>query len=361
MALALSGCSSPADNGTEENTGAASGSCVDEVESSVSAAMEPNELVAPTDSLDLDSLSGKSIWYITNSQNQFSAEMSAGVEEAGEAAGVEITVFDGQNSTSRYSEGISQAIARGADGIILMAVQPAVVAEDLVAAAEAGVAVLSTLNTNPDDEVAPNTIGNFTADYSADGRLMGEWALYDSECSANAVVVQSSPVNVWNIAAEGIVAAFDEHCPDDCAVEVLDIDPANIATDTGAQLQTALQVDSSIDYVLPVWDSAIPYVAPAVAATGSNAKVLAHDGISASLEMIAAGQDQYGTVAMAPPGWIGWAAFDSVARAVAGQELPGYVIPTRLVTPENIGDGTIEDAFPNFDNYQAVFEDSWGN
>jgi ribose transport system substrate-binding protein len=142
-------------------------------------------------------------------------------------------------------------------------------------------------------------------------------------------------------------------------VKVLDIDPANIPTDTGTQLQTALQVDPGVNYVLPVWDSSMPYVAPAIAASGSNAKVLAHDGISASLELIASGTDQDGTVAMPPPGWIGWAAFDEVARAILGLEQPGYVIPTRLVTAENVGDGSTADVSPNYTDYQTAFTEAW--
>lgn len=358
LALLLTACT-PAvgDNGSPSAAG--DPACIDAVEEDVLAAREPSELVAPTESLDLAALDGRSIWYITNSQNQFSAEMSTGVEEAGAAAGVDITVFDGQNSISRYSEGINQAIAQGADGIVLMAVQPAVVTEDLAAAAAAGIKVLSTLNGDPSEPVPPSTFANLTADYTEDGKLMGKWAMYDSGCTANIVVVQSSPVHVWDLAATGIESAVAENCPEDCKVRVLDIDPANIATETGSQLQTALQVDQGVGYVLPVWDSAIPLVAPVVATSGTSAKVLAHDGISASLELIAQGEDQDGTVAMPPPGWIGWAAFDQVARAILGVTVPDYVIPTRLIDETNIGDGSTADVSPNYRDYQTAFEDAW--
>ncbi len=345
--------------GSKADLSAAAAACVAKVKGDVDTAMKPSELVAPTEALDLSALKGKSIWYITNSQNQFSTEMSKGVQEAGDAAGVKVTVFDGQNSTSRYSEGINQAIAQGADGIILMAVQPAVVKEDLAAAAAAGIKVLSTLNGDPTEAVAKDTFGNLTADYTADGKLMGKWALADSGCSADAVVVQSSPVHVWDLASKGIESAFAEYCPKDCKVKVLDIDPAKIATDTTTQLQTALQVDPKVDYVLPVWDSAMPYVTPAVTASGSDIKVLAHDGISASLGLIASGKDQQGTVAMPPPGWIGWAAFDETARAITGAADPGYVIPTRLVTTANIGDGSVKAVAPNYTDYQSAFTEAW--
>lgn len=359
LTLALVGCTPAVGGGAESSSAPGEvGECASTVEASVNAALEPSELVLPEAPLDLAGLAGKSIWYITNSQNQFSTEMSAGVEAAGEAAGVDITVFDGQNSTSRYSEGINQAVAQGADGIILMAVQPAVVSEDLAVAAAAGVQVLSTLNGDPDEPVAEHTFGNLTADYTADGNLMADWAILDSGCAANVLVVQSSPVHVWDLAAKGIEAGIAERCAE-CGVKVLDIDPAQIATDTGTQLQTALQVDPDVDYVLPVWDSAMPYVAPAIAAAGSSAKVLAHDGITASLDLIAAGADQQGTVAMPPPGWIGWAAFDEVSRAILGAEHPGYVIPTRLVTVDNIGDGSVSDVSPNYTDYQAAFTAAW--
>lgn len=361
VALLLMGCTPAVSSGGADPVADAADTtnCPAGLTDEVAAAMEPTELVAPEVGLDLSALGGQSIWYITNSQNQFSTEMSEGVEQAGAAAGVDITIFDGQNSTSKYSEGINQAIAQGANGIILMAVQPAVISEDLAAAERAGIAVLSTLNGDPTEPVEEGTFANFTADYTADGGLMAKWALADSGCAANVVVVQSSPVHVWDLAAQGIEATVADVCPEDCNVKVLDIDPANIATNTGTQLQTALQVDPDVTHVLPVWDSAMPYIAPAVAAAGSNAKVLAHDGISASLELIASGQDQDGTVAMPPPGWIGWAAFDEVARAILGLDSPGYVIPTRLVTAENVGNGSTESVSPNYTDYQTAFTEAW--
>jgi ribose transport system substrate-binding protein len=362
LALILAGCTPAVSNGPGSGPSAAegpAGACIPQVKADVEAASKPSKLVAPTAGLDLAALTGKNIWYITNSQNQFSTEMSTGVKEAGAAAGVKITVFDGQNSTSKYSEGINQAIAQGADGIVLMAIQPAVVKEDLAAAAAAGIKVLNTLNGDPDEAVPASTFANLSAQYTKDGELMGKWALLDSNCKANIIVVQSSPVHVWDLAAKGITKAVTDLCPKDCKVKVLDIDPANIATDTGRQLQTALQVDPDVNYVLPVWDSSMPYVAPAVAAAGSKAKVLAHDGISDSLKLIASGKDQVGTVAMPPPGWIGWAAFDEVARAIVGDKSPNYVIPTRLVTKSNVGDGGIADVSPNYRDYQSAFKEAW--
>lgn len=359
-ALALTGCATgDADAGGGSAAAGGSSECIAAVESAVQEGLAPSELVAPTAPLDLASLSGKSIWYITNSHNQFSTEMASGVEEAGKAAGVDVTVFDGQNSTSRYSEGINQAIAQGADGIILMAIQPSVVAEDLKDAEAAGIQVLSTLNGDPTEPVEAGTFGNFTADYTSDGELMAKWVLQDSGCTGKSVVIQSSPVHVWDLAAQGFAAATEELCPDDCAVKEIDLDPANIANDLGNQLQTTLQTEPDISYVVPVWDSAVPLVAPVVATAGRPITVFAHDGISESLELIAAGTDQQGTLAMAPPTWIGWAAFDEVARAMLGEKSPGYVIPTRLITEENVGDGSLADVSPEYVDFQKAFTDAW--
>lgn len=360
LALSLTACATGSGDAPTDNTSSAGDAdCVAAVEPAVEAGLQPSELVAPDAPLNVSELAGKSIWYITNSHNQFSTEMATGVKEAAEAAGMSMTVFDGQNSTNRYSEGINQAVAQGADGIILMAIQPSVVAEDVLDAQEAGVQVLSVLNGNPSDSVEPGTFGNLTADYTADGELMAKWVLADSGCTADAVVIQSSPVNVWNLASEGFVAAMNEYCPDDCSVDVIDLDPANIANDLGNQLQTKLQTNPDISYVVPVWDSAIPLVAPVVASAGRDLTVFAHDGITESLQLIASGQDQQGTLAMAPPGWIGWAAFDEVGRAIVGEPSPEYVIPTRLVTTENVGSGSLEDVSPEYAGFQQAFTSAW--
>lgn len=362
--VALTSCASATGSSTEEVspaapvTGAAA-ECVAQATTAVDAKREPLDLVVPTAPLDVSSLAGKSLWFITVSMNQFSTDMAAGVKEAADAAGVETVLYDGQGSGNRFTEGMNQALAQDAGGIILVGIEPSLISSELAAAEAAGIPVLNTLNSAPDDAVPDGTFANFTSDFTADGRTAAEWALKDSGCDLDLVVVKASTIPVWNYLAEGAEAAVAELCPDTCTTTTLDLDAANIATDLSSQLQTALQKDPDVNYVFVVWDSGVPYAQPVVAASGTNAKILARDGISASLEMVAAGTQDL-TVATPPPGWIGWAASDDVFRAMLGAEPSGLVVPTRLIDADNVGDGSTADVSPNYTDYQSAFEKLWG-
>lgn len=339
-------------------TGAAA-ECAAQAKKDVDAKREPLDLVVPTQSIDVGALKGESLWFITVTMNQFSTDMAVGIKEAATAAGLSTVLYDGQGSANRFTEGMNQAIAQRAGGIVLVGIEPSLISAELSAAKAAGIPVLNTLNSNPDEAVPDGMFANFTADFTADGKTAAEWALNDSGCSTDVIVVKSSTIPVWNHLADGAVDAVKELCPDDCGTTVLDVDAANIATDLASKLQTALQKDPDVNYVFVVWDSGVPYAQPVVASSGTKAKIIARDGIAPSLQMVAAGTQAL-TVATPPPGWIGWAAADDVFRAMLGAEPSGLVIPTRLIDKDNVGSGSDADVSPNYTDYQSAFSKLWG-
>lgn len=363
-AFTLAACT-PAVGGTAEvetSTAALTSTqqdCVDAVSADLATATADTELVAPSAPLDLDALSGQTVWFITVTMNQFSTDMATGVQEAADAAGVELVTFDGQGTANRFNEGIEQAVAQGAGGIILVGIDPAVVSSALAKAEAAGIPVQNTLNGDATDEVPAGMHDNLTSDFTADGEIAAKWALVDSGCSADMVLLYSSSVAVWDKMYVGAEGVFEEYCPEDCTFNALNIDLANVSTDIGSQLQTALQQNLDTDYVFPVWDSAVPFVTPVLSAANSDAKVLARDGLEANIELIVAGTDQDMTVGTPPTGWLGWLSFDDIARAMVGEDAPGYVIPTRVIDTENVGDGSVETLFPNYVDFETAFTDAW--
>jgi ribose transport system substrate-binding protein len=199
---------------------------------------------------------------------------------------------------------------------------------------------------------------NFTSDFTKDGENAAKWALVDSGCSADIVSLYSSSVGVWQKMYDGAKSVFDEYCPEDCTFTGLNVDVANVSTDIGSQLGTALQKDQNVNYVYPVWDSATPFVAPVLAAANSSAKVLSRDGLQVNLDAVVAG-DQAMTTAMPPTAWIGWAAFDDIGREMTGAALLDYVIPTRMIDSTNVGDGSASSTFPEYDGYAEAFTAAW--
>jgi ribose transport system substrate-binding protein len=359
--LTLTACSSA--TGEDSSTTAsepqpeAQSACVDAVAPAVEAASAEVDLLAPSEPLDLAAVSGKTIWFITVTMNQFSSDMLAGVEEAAAAAGVSVKAFDGQGNTNRYSEGIEQAVAQDAAGIILVGIDPAVVSSALAEAESAGIPVQNTLNSDPTDPLAPGLYGNLTSDFSADGATVADWAMADSGCDTDMVVVYSTAIRVWDLMAQAAKEEIEAQC-EDCTVTMLDVDLANVATDVGAQLQSALQKNPDVNYIYPVWDSAVTYVTPVVAAAGSDAKVLSRDGLAANIAWVEDGTQAL-TVGTPPTDWLGWLAVDDLLRAVTGAPAPGYVIPTRVIDATTVGDGTNDAIWPAYIDFQTAFTTTW--
>lgn len=354
----LAACSQQPEGGSRAGSGAVDTVCLTDSQSDVRARSAELPLVAPAAPLDLTALSGKAIWYVTVTFNQFSSDWVAGLKEAAAEANVEVVTFDGQGSVNRFNEGISQAVAQNASGIIVAAIDPAVIESSLAKAAAAGIPVMNAVNNDPEDPPPAGMYGNFTTDFTRGGETAASWVLADSGCAANLAILTTSSVRVWQNVAAGAQQVFKTRCPQ-CRVTVLDFDIANMATDIGSKLQAALIKDPGIDYVLAAGDAIVPFIDPILSAAGSNAKVIGHDGLSASIEAIASRKGQDATIAIPPFSWLGWIAFDEIARKLLGAESPDYVIPTRLVDTANVGDGSAGHLFPAYDGYRAAFIDSW--
>ncbi|WP_159500623.1 substrate-binding domain-containing protein [Microbacterium sp. 18062] len=358
-ALTLVGCAAASDTGAAVGgNDDDSSACVADAETAVAAASAEQDLLAPTAPLDLAALEGEDIWYITLLTNQYTTDLYTGFEAAAHAAGMNPVFFDGQSNINRVVQGIEQAIAQDADGIVMVAIDPTSVTAALAQTEAAGIPVLNFMTDDVTGPVHEGTFGNLTADMIEDGQNQAWWALADSGCSADIVLMESSVLKNFSAVVDGAESVIAENCAD-CGVIRLDIDLANVATDVPAQVQSALQRQPDTGYILSAWDSAVPFIAPVVATTGSDVRIGGHDGIDASLEMIRDGNGQDMTMAMTPTGHQGWLAVDEVARAMLGIEVIEYVIPTRLVDSTNVGDGSVDALWPAYTDYEQAFVDAW--
>ena len=332
--------------------------CVAAIKDDVEKGRADVPLITPPGPLDLAALKGKTIWFIPISFNQFASDWEAGLKEAADIAGVKLVTFDTKGLISAANEAVSQAVAQKADGIIILAIRPSVIAGPVAEAKAAGIPVLSGFNSDSGDPIPDGMFGNFTSDFTADAELGVKWALLDSGCAADMVMVMTSSGVVWTNMSVGAEKAIKQYCAE-CKIKVIDIDYGNLASSLGGQLQAALQLDPAINYVFPAGDSLVPYITPILATANSQAKVLSRDGVSASIEMIAAHSGQDMTLAMPDFKWVGWIAFDDVARQILKLPRKDYSIPTRIIDASNVGKGTIKEQFPAYENFRDVFTQTW--
>lgn len=361
LAITASACTAGDGGGAAgeipEGTGA-NDKCIAAVSEYVEDARAELPLLLPDPSFELSDVEGKNVWVINVVTNQYIIDSNAGHEAAAAAAGVDLTVFDGQGNVNTWNEGIQQAIAQGADGIILYGIHSALVSEAVKEATEAGITVVEAMGVNYDVELPAEVFSNTSGDYAADGAMAAAWTLADSDCTASTYLLYSTGLPIWVNARDGALAAYAEYCPD-CTITADNAELANVATELPRLTQTKLSQSPDTGYILATWDSAIPFIESAAAQVNPDIALIARDGIDEALDEIRADGMQKATVAAAPPQWIAWATFDNVLRGIAGEEPNGLVIPSRLVDGSNIGDDNSQ-VMSNYQGFEAEFAKVWG-
>ena len=358
--LALTGCSDSGSGGNADAAGSGGDAeaCIAAVTSAVDEARAPLDLVLPEQELDVSGLAGKKVWVVNVLTNQFISDANEGFEAAAEAAGVDLTIYDGQGTANGWNEGIQQAIAQGADAIALHGIDSSLVSESVKEAEAAGIIVTESLAKNFDAEPMPELYTTFSADYRADGAALANWTLADSDCTANTYLLYSSALPIWVDMQEGIVGAYEENCPE-CTLSEENVDLAKVATELPRLTQTKLTQSPDTSYLLATWDSAVPFIESAAVQVKPDAVILGRDGIDAALEEIRNDGMQKVTVAAPPPQWIAWTIMDDALRGIAGEEPNGLQIPTRLIDKTNVGE-TDADVMENYQDFEAEFTKVWG-
>lgn len=358
VAVSLAACST----GSEDSAGSGgteNDSCISTVKAAVDEARAPLDLVVPNAPLDLSKVEGKNVWVINVLTNQFIADSNEGYQAAADAAGVNLTIFDGEGQVPKWNEGIQQAIAQGADAIALFGIDTSIVSEAVKEAAAAGIPVVEGLATNYDSERAPEVFSNISADYYKDGATLANWTLADSDCTADTFLLYSSGLPIWVDTRDGAFDAYAKNCPE-CKISDVNLDLANVATEIPRVTQTQLTQSPDTKYLLATWDSAVPFIESAAAPVNPDAIILGRDGIEAALESIRTDGMQKVTVASPQPQWIAWAVMDDMLRAIAGESPNGIVVPTRLIDATNVGK-TDADVMPNYQDFEKEFVKAWGN
>src|SRR2546426_11817136 len=139
---------------------------------------------------------GKKVWWISNlGSNSFTPLIYNPFKEAMNAAGVQVTFFDGQGSAQEEIHGMLNAIAAKADLIVDQDYPVAQTQAGFDAAKKAGIPVLEWANNDEGAGPSPNGgVAEVTYCYSCSGKLMAHAAIVQSSGNVNAVFITSSDV-----------------------------------------------------------------------------------------------------------------------------------------------------------------------
>jgi ribose transport system substrate-binding protein len=345
----------------EEAEESESGGTMAAAEKAVEEAKAPAQLNLPTEPIEMSKLKGKTVFYITPSlQIPFCAELTKEIEAAGKAAGVNVVGFDGKGKADVFNQGVEAAIAQGASGIILQAIDPSIVSGPLAKAKAAGIKVIDMFNRSPETPLDENVEAQVTLDYPQSGRTMANYIAADSGGKGKVGVVTWGIYEIY----QEMVPAFEEElekvCPE-CELEaVKDVSPTGPATELQNVTTQMLRQYPEMDYVAPVSDALGMQMLPAVEAAGREVKIVTADGSVPALEALQEGPPMDAIVSDPPLPAVSWTALDQISRLMLGKKPAEQDsdLPTQMFTAGEVPE--LEERWPGFEGFEQKFEELWG-
>jgi ribose transport system substrate-binding protein len=313
--LLLSGCTT--DAGGDGASASASPSAGDDVAAQLAELYDGIFTDPPTDGPAAQS--GKDVWYISCGES-FAAcsSSSAAFQEAGEVLGWQVNVFDGSSDPAKTASGIEQAIASGADGIAILAMDCALITGALQQAQAAGIPVVNAQGMDCEDPLftaSVNVAG--TDDFCQFYKDWGKYkALYTEAIGAGGAILDLNETSqeLQKCTHEGFLEQIAT-C-DTCSIAA-DV-PWSFATigDLGSIVSSALLANPDATAINVSADTLIPaFVAPAVQEQGSTIKIIGGEGYGPNFELIRSGV-QTVSIAYSFP-WIAWGQADALNRVFA--------------------------------------------
>ncbi|MEV8273508.1 substrate-binding domain-containing protein [Microbacterium sp. NPDC077184] len=343
-ALVLTGCADT--TGPAETDAATAGGVPAAVADAVAAGYEGTS-TAPPDSGPAPA-ADKSVWILSAFQQiQGLARLAERAEEAATALGWSSDICDGQNNVGGgWAACVRQAVAAGADAIVLMSIDCAPVKAPLQEARDAGVAIVSLTSFDCDDPTQGGseplfdvTIGYLddVADpqtfFESMGRLRADWIIAQTGGEAKVLQVKFDGVAFGAYLAKG----FEEQlatCSGCEIVSTLALTPADVPN-IRQKFETALLQASDADAVSVDVDFMFTAgIQPALVAAGRDLVVAGGECGDANLDYIRAGGGQQMCIGNSL-GHMSYAAMDELNRYFAGEEPAVEGMGWQLVDADN--------------------------
>ncbi len=292
--------------------------------------------------------------------------ITVGVKAAVEALGWELLVISSQSADP--APFFQQAIDAGADYIASSGEARSLYEEQALAAKEKGIKILSCFDTevpNPEETNIWTQCGD-TNFVQKTGPLMADWAVVDSQGSANVLIVSIPDFPVLKAETDAYIAELEKNCAG-CSYTELNITiPQLVGGEVAAAVASQLQADPSLNYAFFSFGSLPAGVTAALETAGlaDQVTVYGQDFSAFGLEEIVAGT--MGAWSADPKAYAGWLMVDAAARLSLDMELTeeraAASLPTFIVqdaaTAQEILDCCNGDWFPP--TMAEDFKTLWG-
>ncbi len=355
VTMGIAACGSSSSTGSAAGgTSSGNGSTRSAIGANVAQAMAP-VTTFPGPTVPVKAAAHKSIVAITCSSQGYGCVQGAiGVQQAGQALGWNVKVVDGKGDPGVWNSAIQQAVVAKADGIVLLAVNPALVQGGLAAAKAAKIQAEEIFI--PKFPGTPVVDGYASTDHVQGGKIMADWIIKDSGGKANVLMLNEPEFPELVQRNQALLAELKANCPGCSIADTVKLNIGTMAQQLPGAVTSSLQTHPNIDYVVAPFDSSGIFAAQGIRQAGktSSVRMVSAEGDPNGIQGVQSGA-QATDLATVPP-WGGWAAVDMLVRQFAGKPLTSEALPQRLFDKSNVptGKGWNGDV-----DYQAKFKALW--
>lgn len=291
---------------------------------------------------------GKTVWLISCGQSVTAcANGIQGAQEAAEALGWSTKLFDTKGDPSAMLDGVRSAVAAGAGGIFVYAIDCSLVKSGLQEAKAAGIPVVGAESADCSDveEGAPSLfsyvthyVGNRTfPEFMREwGGAQADWDIAELDEAAKTIVFKETDGFSVLTAVEGFEEEF-AGCGGCEIVETVEFTLNELGPALQQKAQQALLQHPEANSIEVPYDAVMTAgVAPALRASGrlNEMRIMGGEGNVANMDMIRDGTGQDAAVGL-PLEWEGWAAIDGLNRIIDGQPTVDSGIGLQVVDEEH--------------------------
>jgi ribose transport system substrate-binding protein len=326
----------------------------------------------PVDDRPRAAVKGKHLVVVSAGQESISAQVPADAAvDAAEAIGWDVDLYDGKLIPATWPQLVRQAVAAGADAILLVAIDCQTVKQPLEEARAKGVAITGVGAFDCSDPKAGNSkrnLFNARINLGAAAKDVGEWVASYGVDQANYIIAASKDkAKVLLIAAPEFTTinyideGFRRTIPKTGGsriVSTLEITSADIVNNQLVpKIQAELLRHPEVNWIRSPFTYVTTLgVVPALGTGNSDIDVMGGEGFLPELDLVRDGKITAVNVASTP--WVSWAAIDTL-NSLFRHEKPadsgfGWVMADRR---HNLpSSGALE---PSID-YKAAYRKVWG-
>jgi len=276
----------------------------------------------------------------------FIAGIESSMAEVAKEVGFGFQEWKNQGRPPQWVEGMEFAINNHFSAVdLLSGIIPSTLGPQAAAAKAAGVRVFASHYMDITQTKDPTADVSLPMAFSKAGEIMGAWIAVKTSGKANVLVIGSDDVNQTAPLRKNVQSALDKYCGGGCKNTYVNVPLNEWSTKIQTTVQSALLADSSINYVVPIYDSMSQFVLPALNITGrKDVKIVSFNGTPFVLDLIRKGDVEMDVGENLD--WIGRATLDGYMRALCNLPVPDQLnVPLYIFDSSNAADAGVPAEF----------------